>query len=622
MSQYPITPPSLQKQLFFTNTCTSQCRTEKQAAQHKQKPRFTATWLIECVSFVHCLMIDEFNCLLFGGLSYIGFYIIEYLLEKYPNVNLSILDLSSNTTYASEVLKKVNSYPEQCTIIIGSSGNSELVMKILEERKIDTVLYNVWNDDAISAAHKMDHAECFRKTLSCLTEFLQVVQCYGKLKKFIFIGSEVVYGTQASKVETTATKPCSLKGAAINACEMMLRSYITSYRIPALTVRLSAFLYGGIMDINLLIDQDDSEELGSVGLLHIQDAVLGIGAALERGRIGEVYNIGSHCDCSPHLVRLIARLKEGEISMDEISVSPPTMSSMKAELELFWKAKISHSEGIHEILAKSESYWNKIDGASTHKILFYGTDFALKRLGRLIENKKRYLPISLRRENIVITNRSFDSSDIDTSEVIDVSPSHVVYINIPNASEVPVHRTETMVDIRTLLKTKLYSMLYVPWLLASFCRKRSIHFTYLTSYNLFGESFFATPYLGFELPNVRFEIYDYLMAIDKFSDRLLQNFDNVLFCRAGIVIDGRNKFNKTCFGMEPSLYLSFLSDCIPRVLYFALQNRNGMAEILNPIPLDDYDFRELCNQGVGRSVHQSNSHQENEDGKEDTSRTE
>lgn len=30
------------------------------------------------------------------------------------------------------------------------------------------------------------------------------------------------------------------------------------------------------------------------------------------------------------------------------------------------------------------------------------------------------------------------------------------------------------------------------------------------------------------------------MAIDKFADRLLQHFDNILFCRAGIMIDMGN----------------------------------------------------------------------------------
>ncbi|VDP23591.1 unnamed protein product [Onchocerca flexuosa] len=120
----------------------------------------------------------------------------------------------------------------------------------------------------------------------------------------------MVYGKQTLKLETTATKPCSLKGAAINACEMMLHSYSISYRIPALTVRLSAIIYGGIMDDNLLLDleQDNSGKNGTVGLLHIQDAVVGIGAALERGQIGEVYNIGGQCDCSPNFVQLLAKV--------------------------------------------------------------------------------------------------------------------------------------------------------------------------------------------------------------------------------------------------------------------------------------------------------------------------
>ncbi|CAG9529717.1 unnamed protein product [Cercopithifilaria johnstoni] len=542
-------------------------------------------------------MADELNYLIVGGLSYIGLHIVEYLLKKYPNVKLTILDLSFNAAYANEILKKVENYPQQCTITIGSSGNSELVKKILEKQKINTVLYNVWSRDVSATAAKKDHSECFRKTLSCLTQFLEVLRCYGKLAKFILISSEVVYGKQILKLETTATKPCSLKGAAINACEMMLHSYITSYRIPALTVRLSAIIYGGVMDDNslLYLEQDDNEEIGTVGLLHVQDAVVGIGAALERGHIGEIYNIGGQFDCSSHFVQLIAKFKKNEISSDGISLLPLTMSSMKADLELLWKAKISESEGMREIMVKSESHRNEMDEASTDKILVYGTDFALKRLSRLIENKKRYLPESLQKENIIITTRPFDSSDVDINEIIDVSPSHIVYINVPNVSE--VYHIEPMIDIRSLLKTKLCAMLYAPWFLASFCDKHSIHFTYLTSYNLLGESFFTAPHLGFELPDIRFELYDYLMAIDKFADRLLQHFDNILFCRAGIMINKDESNKETCFGMESSLYLSFLSDCIPRILDLALKGRTGMADVLNPIPLDDYDFREECNRG-------------------------
>ncbi|MCP9260284.1 hypothetical protein DINM_003651 [Dirofilaria immitis] len=405
-------------------------------------------------------MDDELNYLVVGGISYIGLHISEYLLEKCPNIKLTILDLSSNTAYANGILKKVENYPKQCTITIGSPCNSELVKKILEERKINTVLYNIWNDDANATAIKKDHPGCFRKTLSYLTQFLEVVRCYGKLAKFILISSEEVYGKQTSKLETTATKPCSLKGAAISACEAMLHSYIVSYRIPALTVRLSTVIYGGVMDDNSLLDleQNNCSKNGTVGLLHIQDAVVGIVAALERGQIREIYNIGD------------------EISSDEISMSPSTMSSMKAELQLLWKAKVSQSEGLRELIIENKDQWNGTDTASTHKILVYGHDFALKRL-------KKISAESTAKENIIITKRSFDSNDVDVNEIIDLSPSHIIYINIPNMSEAPIHRTETMTDTRSVLKIKLHPMLFVPWFLASFCNKRSIHFTYLTSYN-------------------------------------------------------------------------------------------------------------------------------------------
>ncbi|VDP23542.1 unnamed protein product [Onchocerca flexuosa] len=88
------------------------------------------------------------------------------------------------------------------------------------------------------------------------------------------------------------------------------------------------------------------------------------------------------------------------------------------------------------------------------------------------------------------------------------------------------------------------------------------------------------------------------MAINIFTDRLMQHFDNILFCRVGIRMDKEDECdNMSCFNLVPSVYLSVLSDCIPPMLDLALKGHTGMVDISNPTPLDDYDFRELCNQG-------------------------
>lgn len=60
-----------------------------------------------------------------------------------------------------------------------------------------------------------------------------------------------MYGKQTAKLETTATKPTSLKGALIAACEAMLNSYVVSYHVPAIVVRLSSLIYGGKMDVSM-----------------------------------------------------------------------------------------------------------------------------------------------------------------------------------------------------------------------------------------------------------------------------------------------------------------------------------------------------------------------------------
>ncbi|VDN85820.1 unnamed protein product [Brugia pahangi] len=96
------------------------------------------------------------------------------------------------------------------------------------------------------------------------------------------------------------------------------------------------------------------------------------------------------------------------------------------------------------------------------------------------------------------------------------------------------------------------------------------------------------------------------MAINIFADRLLQQFDNVLFCRAGLMLDKDDDLDKmTCFALDPPLYLCLLSNSIPLVLDLALKRHTGTAEISNDVLVDDYDFRELCNQGnrpLGASI--------------------
>uniref|UniRef100_A0A915Q007 NAD(P)-binding domain-containing protein n=1 Tax=Setaria digitata TaxID=48799 RepID=A0A915Q007_9BILA len=554
---------------------------------------------------------DKANYLFIGGLSYIGLYTVEYLLVKYPKANLTVLDLLvDNTNYTADILKKFENYSERCAVITGSCSNNELVKKILKERKINIVLYNVWSVPVAVIAARQDYPECFRKTLSCLTQFLETLRCNEQLTKFILISSEEVYGKQISKLETTATKPSSLKGATLAACETMLHSYIISYRIPALIVRLSAVLYGGVMDDNPLLycEQDNNAKGASVGLLHIQDAVNGIGAALEKGQTGEIYNIGGQCDCPPLFTQLIAKLKKDEILNDEISILPLTMSSVKAEQDLHWKAEISPLEGIRQPKTGTQNQCNKTSTTTMYKILFYGTEFSLKRLNRLIKDKAIHLPEPLQKENIIITKRSFSSNDVDISEIIDIAPSHIVYINLPNSSEVFTNVPHVDIDARTLLKTKIYAMLYAPWLLASFCRKCSIHFTYLTSHNPLDEKFFIEPCLEEKMPSEHMSSFEHVMAIDKFTDRLMQHFESILFCRISLVSKEENKSEKKtvlflmiprlCFGLEGSFYLSLLSGCIPQILSLVLKGRIGTVDVSSPIPLCDHDFRDLFNRGT------------------------
>ncbi|VDN05501.1 unnamed protein product [Thelazia callipaeda] len=385
-------------------------------------------------------MVDEKSYLLVGGLTYLGLNMADYLLKKDSNIKLTILDLidKENYTYVTQIAQKFK--PPKFSMYRGSGANAELVKKVLTEQQISIVLYNAWNSSAELAAQRSDHPDCFRQTLSTLTQFLEVLRHYKSLSKFILISSEEVYGKQKPRTETTATKPGTLKGAAISACEAVLHSYFISYRIPMNIVRLSPVVYGNVMDDIILkqIGYDDVERLIPWSMIHMEDALDGINDCLKSGKLGEVYNIGGQIDCPNGLdIRGFIQKRIKNEPTEQINSPASIMSSLKAESVLQWKAKFHFFKGIYPVSYKMHNICRDVvsEILMPRKILIYGTKKILQYCSHFITTKEfRQSGLSDRGE-FIISKHPFDSQHADTSEIIEVSPSDIIYINALHPSE-------------------------------------------------------------------------------------------------------------------------------------------------------------------------------------------
>jgi dTDP-glucose 4,6-dehydratase len=200
------------------------------------------------------------------------------------------------------------------------------------------------------------------------------------VSRFVHISTDEVYGDivpGAHANEDSPPQPSSPYSASKAASDLLVRSYVRTYKFPALITR-SSNNYGPyqfpekflpLMITNALYDKPlpiygDGKQQRD--WLHVEDNCRGILAVLERGRIGEVYNIGgSHVEENLAMAERLLRLTGKPESLLSYVADRPghdrryALNSRKIESELGWKPKISLEDGVRQTIEwyKANSKW-------------------------------------------------------------------------------------------------------------------------------------------------------------------------------------------------------------------------------------------------------------------------
>jgi dTDP-glucose 4,6-dehydratase len=200
------------------------------------------------------------------------------------------------------------------------------------------------------------------------------------VSRFVHISTDEVYGDIAPGAharEDSPLQPSSPYSASKAASDLLVRSYVRTYKFPALITR-SSNNYGPyqfpekflpLMITNALYDKalpiyGDGKQQRD--WLHVEDNCRGILAVLERGRIGEVYNIGgSHLEENLKMAQRLLRLTGKPESLLSYVADRPghdrryALNSSKMESELGWKPEISLEDGVRQTIEwyKDNSKW-------------------------------------------------------------------------------------------------------------------------------------------------------------------------------------------------------------------------------------------------------------------------
>jgi len=269
------------------------------------------------------------NILVTGGAGFIGSNFVHYLLENYADISVVNLDL---LTYAGNLdnLTAVCSDPRY-TFVRGDIHDRELVDEIFTKYEFDTVV-NFAAESHVDRS--ITNPDIFLTTNILGTQtLLDVAKNHWKLDpgdkysrefkngvKYLQVSTDEVYGALGATgmfTETTPISPNSPYSASKASADLVVRAYNQTYGMPVNTTRCSNN-YGPFQFPEKLIPLMINNCLGGKNLpvygdgmqirdwLYVEDHCAAICTVLEKGVVGEVYNIGGNNEkANIEIVKLI-----------------------------------------------------------------------------------------------------------------------------------------------------------------------------------------------------------------------------------------------------------------------------------------------------------------------------
>lgn len=316
-----------------------------------------------------------------GGAGFIGANFVSYVLEREKELELLVnLDL---LTYAGnlENLKGVEGDPRY-RFVKGDIRDKELVEKLFGEYDFDTVVH-------FAAESHVDRSilepELFLTTNIVGTQtLLDAAKRHWKLSpedkysreyrpgvRYLQVSTDEVYGALGKEgmfTETTPLSPNSPYSASKASADMVVRAYHETYGMPVNITRCSNN-YGPYQFpeklIPLMIHNARTDKPLPVygdGMqirdwLHVRDHCAAIATVLEKGEVGEIYNVGGNNEkANIEIVRLILReLGKPESLITHVKDRPGhdrryAIDNTKITTRLGWKPEYTFEHGIRETI--------------------------------------------------------------------------------------------------------------------------------------------------------------------------------------------------------------------------------------------------------------------------------
>jgi len=237
-----------------------------------------------------------------GGCGFVASNFIHYILET---TDLNVLSYDSFVTG-----NKANvGTSDRHTLIAGDLCNDQLLQRTLSQNKVESIVHFGALTHVSNSFKAPD--DYVRVNVQGMLSIVEAVKIYNGIRRFIHVSMDEVYGDsgwdEKPKTETDQLRPTNPYVASKAGAENIANVYHICYGVPLCGVRMCN-VYGPRQTpdkviVKFIQQAMDGRPFTLEGSghqlrrwLYAEDACRAIHAVLERGEVGEFYNVVSSSD--------------------------------------------------------------------------------------------------------------------------------------------------------------------------------------------------------------------------------------------------------------------------------------------------------------------------------------
>lgn len=313
-----------------------------------------------------------------GGAGFIGSNFIRYLLSSYPDcevINFDKLTYAGNLENLSDIandhrysfVKGDICDAKAVEKVVGWLGGSDAVVNFAAETHVDR---------SIVSAGSFVQTDVYGTYI-----LLEAVKKF-KIARYLHISTDEVYGSidKGSFTEDSALSPNSPYAASKAGGDLLVRSYFKTYDLPVIITRSSnnygPYQYPEKVIPLFITNALQKEKLPLYGdgknvrdWLYVEDNCAAIDLVLQKGKDGEIYNIGGESERQNiEITKLILKeLGKTEDLIEFVKDRPGhdrrySLDCTKVK-KLGWKPKTGFDDGLKRTIAwyrDNKDWWLKI----------------------------------------------------------------------------------------------------------------------------------------------------------------------------------------------------------------------------------------------------------------------